>query len=44
MKNNNPLYDPYPPIWLVILLFLKWLELKVQEKINQNESDKKEEL
>lgn len=42
MKDKNPLYDPYPPIWLVILVFLKWLEVKVQEKIN--ESDKKEDL
>ena len=41
MKDNS-FYNPYPPIWLVILLFLKWLEVKVQEKIN--ESDKKEDL
>ena len=41
MKNKDIFYDPYPPIWLVILLFLKWLEVKVQEKIN---SDKKEDL
>ena len=42
MKDKKTLYDPYPPIWLVILLFLKWLEVKVQEKIN--ESEKKEDL
>ena len=44
MKNNKTFYDPYPPIWLVILLFLKWLEVKVQEKINETKSDKKEDL
>ena len=44
MKDKKTLYNPYPPIWLVILVFLKWLEVKVQEKINENESDKKEDL
>lgn len=44
MKDKKTLYDPYPPIWLVILLFLKWLEVKVQEKINETNSDKKEDL
>lgn len=37
-------YDPCPPLWLIILLFLKWLEKKVEDKLNENESDKKEEI
>lgn len=40
MKDKT-FYDPYPSFWLLILVFLKWLELKVREKL---ESDKKEEL
>jgi hypothetical protein len=43
MKDKT-FYDPYPSFWLLILVFLKWLELKAQEKLNENESDKKEEL
>ncbi len=42
--KNNIFYDPNPSIWLIILVFLKWLELKVQEKLNKTESNKKEEL
>ena len=41
MKDKH-FYDPYPSFWLLFLLFLKWLELKVREKLN--ESDKKEEI
>jgi hypothetical protein len=43
MKDKT-FYDPYPSFWLLFLLILKWLELKVREKLNENESDKKEEL
>ena len=42
--KDKPFYDPYPSSWLLFLLFLKWLELKVREKLNENESDKKEEI
>ena len=44
MKDNSSFYNPYFPVWLIILVFLKWLEKIVQDKINENESDKKEEL
>jgi hypothetical protein len=40
MKDKT-FYAPYPSFWLLFLLILKWLELKVREKL---ESDKKEEL
>ena len=40
MKDKT-FYDPYPSFWLLFLLILKWLELKVREKL---EYDKKEEL